>query len=63
MVNFDDAIKENTKYHNSTWLERPDSPYRIIIVGGSESEKNMLKIPMKQNINFYLINNFYLILG
>ena len=63
MVNFDDAIKENTKYHNSTWLERPDSPYRIIIVGGSESEKNMLKILMKQNINFYLINNFYLILG
>ena len=30
MINFDDFIKEETKEHNSNWLQIPDHPYRII---------------------------------
>ena len=37
MVNFDDVTKENIKQHNSNWLQIPDHPQRIKIIGGSES--------------------------
>ena len=36
MINFHDVIKEE---HNPNWLEIPDHPYRILIIGGSGSEK------------------------
>ena len=39
MINFDDIIKENIKENNLNWPEFPDHPYRILIVGGSESGK------------------------
>ena len=39
MINFDDVIKENIKEHNPNWLEIPDYPYRILIIGGSGSGK------------------------
>ena len=29
------------KQHNSKWPHIPDHPHRILIVGGSESEKKM----------------------
>ena len=58
MVNFDDVIKEITKYHNSTWLERPDSPYRIIIVGGAESEKKYAKDPHEAKYQFLFNKQF-----
>ena len=39
MINFDDVIKEQTKEHNPNWPQIPDHPYRILIIGGSESGK------------------------
>ena len=39
MINFGDVIKEETKEHNPNWLEIPDHPYRILIIGGSRSGK------------------------
>ena len=39
MINFDDVVKEETKKHNLNWLEIPDHPYRILMIGGSESGK------------------------
>ena len=39
MINFDSITNENNKKHNKKWLYIPDHPYRIIIIGGSGSEK------------------------
>ena len=40
MSNFDDVTtKENLKEYNPNWLEIPDHPYRILIIGGSWSGK------------------------
>ena len=35
MINFNDATKENIKEHNPNWLQIPDHPCRILIIGGS----------------------------
>ena len=48
MINFYDFIKEKTKEHNPNWLEIPDHPCRILIIGGSETRKT--------NLLFNLIN-------
>ena len=39
MINSDDVTKENIKEDNPNWLQIPDHPQRILIIGGSESEK------------------------
>ena len=39
MFNFDYITKEIIKEHNPHWPEIPDQPYRVLIVGGSESGK------------------------
>ena len=39
MINFDDAIKKETKEHNPNWSEIPDRPHRILVTGGSGSGK------------------------
>ena len=39
MFNFDYTAKEDIKEHNLNWLEIPDYPYRILIVGSSVSGK------------------------
>ena len=39
MINFDDYVNENKTKHNENWPYIPDHPYRILIVGGSGSEK------------------------
>ena len=39
MINFDGVTKENIKEHNPNWPHIPDHPSRILIVGGSGSEK------------------------
>ena len=68
MTNFDDAVEENIKEHNPNLPQIPDHPYRILIIQGSGSGKTnslfnlinqqlikfiyILKIQMKQNINF-----------
>ena len=45
MINFDDYVNENNEValktkHNKNWPYIPDHPYRILIIGGSGSEKN-----------------------
>ena len=37
MINFDDITKENIKEDNPNWTPISDYPYRILIIGGSES--------------------------
>ena len=39
MINFDHVIKEETKECDPNWPEIPDHPYRILIIGGSQSRK------------------------
>ena len=39
MVNLDNITNENNKEHNEKWLYIPDHPHRILIIGGSGSEK------------------------
>ena len=34
-----DISKENIQEHNPNWLQIPDHPYRILIIGGSGSGK------------------------
>ena len=34
-------LKKNIKEHNPNWPEIPDYPYRILIVGGPESVKQI----------------------
>ena len=48
LINSDDVIKQETKEHNSNRSEIPDHPYRILIIGGSQSGKT--------NLLFNLIN-------
>ena len=38
MINFDDVTKEN----NPDWLQIPDHPHRILIIGDSGSGKKKL---------------------
>ena len=49
MINFDDYANENKTEHNLKWPYIPDHPYRILIIGGSESGKT--------NALLNLINN------
>ena len=39
MINFDDYTNKNIIEHNSKWPYIPDHPYRILIIGSSESRK------------------------
>ena len=39
MINLDSITNENNKEHNEKWPYIPDHPYRILIIGGSESGK------------------------
>ena len=41
MINFDDYGNENKTEHNSNWPYIPDYPYRILIIAGSGSGKQM----------------------
>ena len=49
MINFDDYTNENIIEDNSMWPYIPDHPYKILIIGGSGSEKT--------NALLNLINN------
>ena len=49
MISYDDVTKEIMKEHNSNWPQILDHPYRILIIGTSESGKrNALLNLMKQ---------------
>ena len=39
MINLDNIINENNEEHNEKWQYIPNHPYRILIIGGSGSEK------------------------
>ena len=39
MINFDDITRERIKAQNPKWLQIHDHPYKILIIGGSESGK------------------------
>ena len=39
MINFDVVTEESMKKPNPNWPQIPDHPYRILIVGGTGSEK------------------------
>ena len=39
LIKFDCVTKEQIKEHDTKWTQIPDHPYRILIVGGSESGK------------------------
>ena len=39
MINFDDIANENKTKHNKNWPYIPDHPYKILIIGSSESGK------------------------
>ena len=41
MISFDDYTNENKTKHNQNWSYIPDHPYRILIIGGSGSGKQM----------------------
>ena len=38
-MNFDYVTKENIKKYNPNWLQTPDHPHRMSIIGGSRSGK------------------------
>ena len=40
-INFDDYINENKTRHNKNWSYILDHPYRILIIGGSGSGKQI----------------------
>ena len=52
MINFDDYVNENKTKHNKNWPYIPDHPYRILIIGGSGSEKTnvLLNLIEKQPV-------------
>ena len=39
MLNLDDIWNKNNKEHNNKWPCIPDHPYRLLLIGGSESGK------------------------
>ena len=39
MINIDNIVNENNKEHNEKWSHIPDHPYKVLIIGGSGSEK------------------------
>ena len=51
MNNLDSITNENNKKHNEKWPYIPDYPYRILIIGGSGSEKTntLLNLINEQN--------------
>ena len=49
MINFDDYTNENKAKHNSKWPYIPDHPYRILIIGGSESRKTNALLNLVNN--------------
>ena len=48
MINLDNIVNNNNEKHNEKWPYIPDHPHRILIIGGSGSEKT--------NTLLYLIN-------
>ena len=61
MFNLDNITNENNREHNKKWPFIPDHPYRIFIIGGSESGKtNVLLNLMKEQVCDSFIGKIYL---
>ena len=61
MINLDSITNENHEKHNEKWPYIPDDPYRILIIGGSESGKtNTLLNLIKEQDNHDVIDKIYL---
>ena len=61
MFILDDVTNENNQDHNKKWLYIPDHPYRILIIGGSESGKtNTLLNLIKEQDSDNFIDKIYL---
>ena len=61
MINLDSITNENNKKHNEKWPYIPDHPYRILIIGGSGSEKtNTLLNLIKEQDYHDVIDKIYL---
>ena len=61
MINLDSITNENNKKQNEKWPYIPDHPYRIIIIGGSGSEKtNALLNLIKEQDYHDVIDKIYL---
>ena len=57
MIIFDDITKESIKEHYPNWLQIPDHPYRILIVGGCGSGKTSALLHLishQPNIGIYV---------
>ena len=63
MINYDNVTKEDINEYNLTWSQISDHPYRILIIGGSESGKtNTLRNLTKQqgDDNYTVLDKTYL---
>ena len=61
MFNLDNITNKNNREHNKKWPFIPDHPYRIFIIGGSESGKtNVLLNLMKEQVCDSFIGKIYL---
>ena len=49
MINFDNYVNKNRTEHNRNWPYIPDKPYRILIVGGSGSDKTNVLLNLIEN--------------
>ena len=59
MINFDNYVNENKTKDNKNWSYIPDHPYRILIIGGSGSEKTNLLLNLRET-NQTLIKYIYM---
>ena len=53
MINFDEAIRENTGKHNTNRQQFPDHPSRTLILGGFGLEKTVLKSKIPKMSKIY----------
>ena len=51
MINLDSITNKNNKEHNEKWSYIPDHPYKILITGGSGSEKTKTLINLMKEQN------------
>ena len=49
MVNVDNYVSENRTKHNRNWPYIPNHPYRMLIIGGSGSEKRKVLLNLIEN--------------
>ena len=49
MINLDEYTNDNKRKHNPNWSYIPDHPYRILIIGGSESGKTKTLLNLINN--------------